>query len=192
VSSHTSGRNLLEDSKAGEHCLSYLYLANSGPQPDGLAPLSVQMQPIAEVVRVLHERDSCTVSSHIERVHDSGAGSSNVRSCFRAGWLDIPAKTLDQVGCPREVASNLKQAFIHRTQPGPAISRGAARNAVPDHAETHHQIWAGWRSDRNRRKRRPESSRGLDDLAPSPHHGRALAGRHVEKRFSRERVTVGQ
>jgi hypothetical protein len=80
VSSHVSGRNLLEDSEAGEHCLSCLYLANSGPQPDVPAPLSVQMQPIAEVVRVLPDRDSCTVSSHIERVHDPSAGSSNVRS----------------------------------------------------------------------------------------------------------------
>jgi hypothetical protein len=74
MSSHVSGRNFLEDSEAGEHRLSCLYLANSGPQPDGLAPLRVQMQSIAEVVRVLAERDSRTVSSHIERVHDPGPG----------------------------------------------------------------------------------------------------------------------
>jgi glycine/D-amino acid oxidase-like deaminating enzyme len=58
----------------------------------------------------------------IERMHDPGSGSSSVRSCLRTGWLNILAKTLDQVRCPREVASNLKQAFIHRTQPRPATS----------------------------------------------------------------------
>jgi hypothetical protein len=31
-------RRAAEDSEGGEHCLSCLYLANSGPQPDGPVP----------------------------------------------------------------------------------------------------------------------------------------------------------
>jgi hypothetical protein len=81
----------------------------------------------------------------MQRVDDTGAGSRNVGPRLGAGWLHIPAVTLDQVPGARQIASNLEQALILRAGPRPMASR-AASDPLSQAAQPHHQIRPGGRS----------------------------------------------
>jgi hypothetical protein len=140
VRCHVSSGDLFEDFEAGKHGLSRLDLANLRPRSDGPTPSRVCLPAVAEVVRILSERNSCPVSAHIEGVHDAGVGSCNVGPRLGAGWLNVTAVTVDEIPCARQVMGNLEHALILRVGSRPMASR-AAPNTVPQAAQSHHQIW---------------------------------------------------
>jgi hypothetical protein len=158
VGRHISSGKLLKDFKARRQGLGRLDLAHGRPQSDGPAPLCVKTQAIPKLSPIVPEPNSCTVSAHIQRVHDPGPGSHNICPCFGACGLHITAVTLNELPRTGRVISNLKQVLILRAGPRPLAS-GAATKTLPKHAQPHHRIRSGGRGPRCGRENRPQLSR---------------------------------
>ena len=73
-STASSGGNLLETSKRESIASAASISGSSRSQFKTPAPLGVNAQATAKVLRVVLERDSCAMGAHVKDVHNPGAG----------------------------------------------------------------------------------------------------------------------